>query len=217
MDEIPLADGGCFSVNPEHYEFFMQWDWHLSKSGYAVREEVVEGVPIEYSAHRTLMAAMGQTRKGLVVHHMDSNRLNNRLANLQMVTYHQNTLEGKRPKWVRKAKDGCNWEAHIRVRGKRLRLGVFPSRQQAEYIYDSVAVYCGVYDQHRDGLVVVPNFFGPQKPPALVALSVQRSLNSEQARSRCTRRTTWPDSRLDTELSAEAWERIRMLGGYRAR
>lgn len=64
-----------------------------TKAGY--QRVYVDGVLM--LSHRVVyMFVHGRIPDGLVINHRDSNRQNNRIANLEAVTYRQNTLHGKR-------------------------------------------------------------------------------------------------------------------------
>jgi hypothetical protein len=99
--------------------------------------------------HRTVWEAnFGLIPKGHVIHHINGDKLYNRISNLQLMTkaehqrehcheirngMHKNkTLFGKRGVWKYKNVGSHKWRASIRtLRGKVLHLGVFKTKEAA--------------------------------------------------------------------------------------
>lgn len=76
--------------------------------------------------------------KGMVVDHIDRNRLNNLSSNLRLVTYSQNGMnKGKQSNntsgivGVSWDKSRNKWEAHIKINKKKLHLGRFKNKEDA--------------------------------------------------------------------------------------
>ena len=79
----------------------------------------------------------------MVVDHIDNNRLNNNLSNLQCVTQRVNSTKDRKGGTsnyvgvslhsnIRK-----KWEAKINVNGKSKRLGLFYTEEEASFAYQS--------------------------------------------------------------------------------
>lgn len=78
MKLIPLTQGRHAIVDDADYEWLRQWRWYLSAYGYAAR---AEGKRIFYM-HREILGV----GPGIVAHHRDEVRLNNRRSNLEAMT-----------------------------------------------------------------------------------------------------------------------------------
>lgn len=78
--------------------------------------------------------------KGLVVDHVDNNRLNNNLNNLQIITYRENLSKDAKNKysnftgvtWHKKDK---KWQTQINLKGKNIYLGQYNCEQTASKVY----------------------------------------------------------------------------------
>lgn len=88
------------------------------------------------------IAFLGHVPNGrlIVVDHMDNNKLNNNLNNLQVVTQRENASKDRRNKtsrftgvsWYKWRK---TWVVHIRVNGKNVTLGYFKNEIDAHNAY----------------------------------------------------------------------------------
>ena len=74
---IPLGDGFYAYVDAADYEWLSRYTWHLH-NGYAARREKGRRIFM----HREIM----QPPKGMVVDHIDGNRINNCRFNLRVCT-----------------------------------------------------------------------------------------------------------------------------------
>jgi len=78
--------------------------------------------------------------KGLVVDHIDNNKLNNKLDNLQLISNRENSSKDKRNgtskyigvSWKSKEK---KWVAQIQIKGKETYLGRFTNEEEAAEAY----------------------------------------------------------------------------------
>ena len=78
----------------------------------------------------------------LVVDHLDSNKLNNHVDNLKIVTHRQNlskerTKKSNLPVGVHFAKDRKKYVSQIRINGKRKNLGEFKTIEEASNAYNN--------------------------------------------------------------------------------
>jgi len=112
-----------------------QWHWSLSH-GYAVRGTYRGGVQRSIRMHRELMAS--QLSKGLTPDHINRNRLDNRRANLRVITQQQNMQNqasqiGRTSifRGVHFDRQTGLWRAEVKTAGKRFRLGRFASEVDA--------------------------------------------------------------------------------------
>jgi HNH endonuclease len=105
-----------------------RYKWWLSTHGYAERYTGSESKRI-FMHH----AIIGRPPKGLVIDHINRNRLDNRRANLRFVPTAINVLNSDRSdnaKHAEKIPSG-RWRARIRHEGKDLHLGVFDTKAEA--------------------------------------------------------------------------------------
>jgi hypothetical protein len=141
MREIPLTQGQVAIVDDGDYDLLSQWKWYAAwddanRYFYAVRTVRTEKGPRAMPMHRLLMGLeYGDKRH---VDHVDGITLNNRRANLQIVTNRQN-CQNKRMhregKLVGASFHNGKWVARIWIGRKQIWLGYFPTEQAAHEAY----------------------------------------------------------------------------------
>jgi hypothetical protein len=84
--------------------------------------------------------------KAMVVDHIDCDGLNNTFENMRLASNKQNTRNSRTPmhsttgvKGVHFNKKDKRWQAHIRVDGKRIHLGMFGSLEDAKKKYEDAS------------------------------------------------------------------------------
>lgn len=100
----------------------------LSKSGCVETFEI----------HRLLMISAYGINENLVVDHIDGNRLNNNLENLQFITNRHNTsksMKNKTSKYTGVSKSGNRWRSRIMINSNVIELGVFDEEYDAYLAY----------------------------------------------------------------------------------
>lgn len=141
---IPLqnAPGQSAKIDAADLPLVRSETWNLQRSdrsrfGYA---RSTKGTPM----HRLLMSPP----PGLIVDHISGDTLDNRRANLRLVTQAQNTLnkaahgKGSRFKGVSRAgKDQSYFRVTVTIERKRWRIGGIPSEEEAARVYDSLALH----------------------------------------------------------------------------
>ncbi len=137
---IPLTRGLFAIVDAADYERVSKYKWCASGSGdraYACRSDNGRYV----SLHRFLM----NPPKGMVVDHIDGNRLNNRRSNLRICTVRQNTWNSRpkgrssRYKGVCRDRDKKKWVVYVRHEGHNWYMGRFDIEIEAARAYDRKA------------------------------------------------------------------------------
>src|SRR3990167_5692086 len=87
MKEIPLTKGKIALVDDEDFEWLSVYSWQFHNKGYANR---IEGWKKGNRHHILMHRQIMQPPNGLVVDHINGNRLDNRRSNLRICEYWQN-------------------------------------------------------------------------------------------------------------------------------
>ena len=139
---IPLTKGQVALVDDCDYPFLIQWRWRVNSKGYAVRSFTVDGKEIVLNMHREIM----QPPKGMVVDHIDHNRLNNVRANLRIITQQQNLMNRRLFRNNTTGFKGVTyrngrWHSRIEKDGIDIHLGLYEDIKTAALVYDCAAVW----------------------------------------------------------------------------
>lgn len=137
---IPLGKGKVAIVDEEDYEQLMQWNWHVSAFGYAVRFIGPKGKLKIVWMHREIL----KTHPKKQTDHINQDRLDNRKANLRQCSATQNQgnrwksrhAKTSRFKGVSWSKEGNYFVACGTESGTPKRLGGFTSEIQAAKAYN---------------------------------------------------------------------------------
>lgn len=139
MKYIELAGGKVAIVDDENYETLKRHNWRV-KCGYAVRLITKNGKRVCLYMHREIM----KTPQNLVVDHINSNRLDNRVENLRNCTRQQNSLNKRKPKsnttgarGVVFCKRSGKFVAQIGFMYKHYFLGYFDNIEDAKNEYEA--------------------------------------------------------------------------------
>ena len=151
MKIINLPNGSEVIVDEKSFDELSKYKWYYNL-GYAVRratkEEKENGSPNFIRMHRQLLNAP----EGILVDHINRNRLDNRLENLRLCDKSKNamnsekileTIKGKSSsiyKGVYWAKDRNKWRATIKVSGKNIHIGSFDNEIEAAKAYNDYAI-----------------------------------------------------------------------------
>lgn len=140
MQKIPVYKKGQIVatalVDDENYEEIVQYRWRLHTGGYAVRSMREGGKPLAILMHRQIMRlghSLGKAGRHPEIHHRDHNKLNNQKDNL-VITSREENLQHRDPKkrgsvyWHSRDKA---WVAKVRLHGKYIWLGTYPSEKEA--------------------------------------------------------------------------------------
>ena len=143
MREIKLTKGYYAKVDDDVYDYLMQWSWHVqqSKKGiyYASRTgSLAEGdlYKAQILMHRVIM----KCPEGLVIDHINRDRLNNCTVNLRICTQSQNQMNRGIQSNNKSGYRGVSWNkgawrARIKVGGKEKGLGRFKTKEAAYEAY----------------------------------------------------------------------------------
>jgi hypothetical protein len=163
---IPLTRGHAALVDDADYDWLSQWKWLLVGSGYAGRFHRSGGTSTLIYMHRAILGAHGDQR----VDHINTNKLDNRRANLRFVTRSQNH-QNRRPyphtssgrKGVSWHKRLGKWHVRITVNHQCLHLGYYTDLETAALLYDAAA-------RHFFGVYARPNYPDTPTPPEIAGL-----------------------------------------------
>jgi len=139
MKTIPLSQGQYAIVDDEDFDWLMQWKWHASwnlrtRSFYAVRSiPLPNGKKTTESMHRVILG-LGRGDK-LQGDHIDHDTLDNRRANVRIVTNQENQHNPRRTKGYTWDKNRRKFEAKIMVNGIKKHLGRFDTPAEARAAY----------------------------------------------------------------------------------
>lgn len=143
---IRLPNGMYVKIDPEDYAEVSKRRWYAKRgpcAWYAV-SCVRRGKRRHYLLmHRFIM----KPGWGMVIDHINHDGLDNRRANLRIVTQQQNTWNSRRGlrqgksiyKGVSWDRDNRKWAATMRIKGKCRRLGFFEDEIAAAKAYDAAA------------------------------------------------------------------------------
>jgi len=141
MKEIPLTKGYVALVDDEDYEWLMQWKWHVSISRSSPRAARNIGRGRQLFMHRAIMDAPPDKQ----VDHKDLCGLNNQRSNLRLCSNAENNRnKGKRPNntvgYCGVVRSGKGFMPKIKINGKQLYFGTFPTPELAAKARDIAAI-----------------------------------------------------------------------------
>jgi hypothetical protein len=144
MKKIPLSQGKFAIVDDEDYDYVMQWKWHCSARGYAVRNgpRPRQGLIL---MHRVILERKG-FKDFAECDHVNHDRLDNSRSNLRPATHCQNQRNKSKLRNNTSGRIGVGWHsqaekwrAYIDVNGKFKHLGLFDDIGEAVQARDKAA------------------------------------------------------------------------------
>jgi len=143
MKQVQLSPIGCALVDDEDYELVSKYNWHLTPDGYAIT--IVSTINILFkriSMHRLILNAP----KGLLVDHINHNRLDNRRCNIRLCTRSQNNWNMQRS--AHKQYKGVDFQTRhgtyrvaVSVKDISIHIGTYKTSIEAAEAYDRAALY----------------------------------------------------------------------------
>lgn len=140
MKQIPLTQGKFAVVDDDDFERINSYKWSVSNNGYAIRNTsrlIGKGVIL---MHRDIV----NPPKGMLVDHIDRDKLNNTRSNLRICNKSQNGMNRNKQsdntsgyKGVFKHKSG--WLSKIKKDGVQIYIGLYKTAEQAAKAYDEEA------------------------------------------------------------------------------
>lgn len=132
MKIIQLYGGHECRVDDDKFDYLAKYKWHLNSCGYASRTTNYyigsKRMTRSICMHREII----ECPKGLVIDHIDGNKLDNTSSNLRVVTRSENCLSKTSKKGIPGVERRINrWIARIGHNYKRIYLGMFKTREEA--------------------------------------------------------------------------------------
>lgn len=137
--------GEKYIFDKDDYELIKDYCWYINDNGYLVAHVINSNKRIRF--HRLIMDCI--SNHGILIDHINHDRLDNRKNNLRMVSYHQNAMNMKRKESNTSGVTGVSWDkekrkwcATITYNYKTIFLGYYSdfneaveAREQAEQKY----------------------------------------------------------------------------------
>ena len=138
VQQIPVGEGLYAYVDAADFDWLNQWNWHLH-NGYAARREKGKTIYL----HRAIM----QPPPGMVVDHLNQNRLDDTRVNLKVCTQRENLCNREKRRGTASRFRGLyfckrigKWCARIKLEGIPIYLGSFAQETEAARARDRAAV-----------------------------------------------------------------------------
>ena len=138
--ELHLLRGQVTRVDDADYPWLSTYAWRLNSGGYAVRTATFGTHKRILCLHRELL----QVPRGLVVDHVDHDKLNNTRDNLRIITQQQNLqyrrcFRNNRSGYKGVTAQHGQYHARIHVDGRAWHLGFYDAPETAAKVYDAAA------------------------------------------------------------------------------
>jgi hypothetical protein len=146
VKEIALTQGKVAIIDDEDYELVSLSKWHFHKRGYAVTQRQGR----QYRLHQLII----QSRDGLMVDHINRDKLDNRRCNLRLVDKSVNN-RNRDPeprsssgiKGVHWHPSSRKWQVSLMANGRREHFGTYENKHEAARVSKEVyaKLFPGVY------------------------------------------------------------------------
>ena len=136
LNFLGVGIGKQFIISIESMDKVLSHDWYLNKSGY----------PFSYTAryHSLHRFLLGRQEKGMVIDHINRNKLDNRICNLRIITAKENSYNrtknaNSENKYKGVQKRGNKYIAVITKDGIKKEIGGFLTEEDAAKTYDMMS------------------------------------------------------------------------------
>jgi hypothetical protein len=136
LNFLGVGIGKQFIISIESMDKVLSHDWYLNKSGY----------PFSYTAryHSLHRFLLGRQEKGMVIDHINRNKLDNKICNLRVITAKENSYNrtkntNSENKYKGVQKRGNKYIAVITKDGIKKEIGGFLTEEDAAKTYDMMA------------------------------------------------------------------------------
>lgn len=144
MARLKTVCGIEFQVDKDFIGEYRHYRWTLLNSGYVSTTNWDPALkrPVTQTVHRMVT---GKPPEGMVVDHINNNKLDNRLHNLRFITQQENTRRARRIgtygyRGVSWSKQKNKWRVRLVIDGKDKHVGFFEDIVVAAKAYDKVAI-----------------------------------------------------------------------------
>jgi hypothetical protein len=113
----------------------------IDSHGYPLARLSKEGKSKTFKIHQLVAQAFLNHKidgYSMVVDHINNNKEDNRVENLQVVSQRLNASKDRKTKYTGVTKHGDKWRARIRIEGKNKHLGLFNTPEEASNKYQEI-------------------------------------------------------------------------------
>jgi hypothetical protein len=114
-------------------------------------------IPGRYQqAHRIIWSFLnGEIPEGMMIDHIDGNKLNNRIENLRCVSAQDNLRNMKRSRLNKTGTTGVvldrgKWRARMSINNRTVHLGTYTSKEDAMHARAIANILCGFHANHGE-------------------------------------------------------------------
>lgn len=140
------SKGDLLICDAEDERFALENSWRYDKDGYVIRGKRIDGKYRLLRFHHEVLKQHGwEIPPNAVIDHRNKIKHDNRKENLRICSQAENnrnrnsTNNSSGYRGVNWSSKNQNWIARIRVEGRSLHLGSFPSAREAAYYYNMAA------------------------------------------------------------------------------
>lgn len=126
MKEILIKDKIAL-VDNEDYEKVSKYTWYLDKDGYAIAVPWIDNKSNNIKMHQIIAGR----EKGLVIDHINHDKLDNRKENLRHITRQANAMHMKKQRGIYWNEKRKTYIVQIRINAKTIHLGCRKNKEDA--------------------------------------------------------------------------------------
>ena len=140
-----LTENAIALVSKNNLELVLQFVWYLGGDGYPITHGTDDKTIVYGRGMKMHQLIMGKTEKGMVIDHINRNKLDNRITNLRICTAKENSYNTKKKasttnkyKGIKQQPNGL-WSAVVTKNGKKHIIDDILTEKEAAIIYDTMA------------------------------------------------------------------------------